>query len=40
MIKGSKVFETETSYELVKKLKEGNYNLPQTVSREFISFLV
>ena len=39
MIKGSKVFETEPSYELVKKLKEGNYNLPQTVSREFISFL-
>jgi hypothetical protein len=39
MIKGSKVFETEPSYELVKKLKEGNYNLPQTSSREFISFL-
>ena len=39
MIKGTKIFEVKTQVSLINKIKEGKYNLPQTVSREFISFL-
>ena len=39
MIKGTKIFEVKTQVSLINKIKEGNYKLPQTVSREFISFL-
>ena len=39
MIKGDKAFESKTQLSLINKIKEGNYNLPKSVSREFISFL-
>jgi hypothetical protein len=39
MIKGDKVFEASSYTSLINKIKEGNYKLPQKVSREFISFL-
>ena len=38
MLKGEKVF-TNNQAELLDKIKIGKYKLPQTVSREFISFL-
>ena len=38
MIKGSKVFETEPIYELVKKLKEGNYNFSNCFKRIYFFF--
>ena len=39
MIKGDKVFEASSYHSLINKIEKGNYKLPQTVSREFISFL-
>ena len=39
MIKGNNVFEASSKNSLINKIKEGNYNLPKSVSREFISFL-
>ena len=39
MLTGKKVFETQLVSELITKIKEGKYKLPQTISREFISFL-
>ena len=39
MIRGDRVFESLSKTELLTKIKEGKYKLPQTISREFISFL-
>jgi len=39
MVKGKKVFESFSESELITKIQEGKYKLPQTISREFISFL-
>ena len=39
MIKGDKVFEASSYRSLINKIEKGNYKLPQSVSREFISFL-
>ena len=39
MLTGNKVFEAESKKKIYNKIIKGNYNLPLTVSREFISFL-
>ena len=39
MIKGDKIFEASSYHSLINKIEKGNYKLPQSVSREFISFL-
>ena len=39
MAKGQKVFESFSKSKLIAKIQEGKYKLPQTISREFISFL-
>ena len=39
LIKGDKIFKANSYISLINKIQEGNYRLPQKVSREFISFL-